>query len=278
MWLSPPSCLIEVNISLSLTFVNTLPTLSDTKRAFYAAHTRPLNSIYRRVVEELMVEMHLLGVNATFTYDAVYALGVVTSFDRFMDGYRPSEDVDSIFGALCQAVGREASQYRRDAEQAIAVAQALSGEDLIQLFTLEGVPAASGELGSLVARLSDSPTFKYSRLFAIGLFTLLDTAAPEMVKESEPRNAILDRISAALHLPQEKLKKDIELYQSNLEKMGQAKLLMEEMTQVERKKREQRAQEKAAKAAAKATENPTDSPETIAPGEETPGDSPAGDA
>ena len=58
-------------------------TVSDTKRSFYALHTRPISSIYRRVVEELMVEMHLLSVNVDFSYDSIYALGVVTTFDRY---------------------------------------------------------------------------------------------------------------------------------------------------------------------------------------------------
>ena len=60
--------------------VNTVPTLSDTKRRFYKQHTRPISSIYRRFLEEMMVEMHLLWVNKTFVYDGIYALGVVTSF------------------------------------------------------------------------------------------------------------------------------------------------------------------------------------------------------
>ena len=80
-------------------------TVSDTKRDFYQTHTRPINSLYRRVVEELMVEMHLLSVNADFTYNPVYALGVVSAFDRFMNGYRPEKDLESIFGALCRATG-----------------------------------------------------------------------------------------------------------------------------------------------------------------------------
>ncbi|MFM6220517.1 MAG: photosystem II biogenesis protein Psp29, partial [Dolichospermum sp.] len=57
--------------------MNNVRTVSDTKKTFYTLHTRPINTIYRRVVEELMVEMHLLSVNVDFSYDAIYALGVV---------------------------------------------------------------------------------------------------------------------------------------------------------------------------------------------------------
>ncbi|MFM6203351.1 MAG: photosystem II biogenesis protein Psp29, partial [Dolichospermum sp.] len=81
--------------------MNNVRTVSDTKRTFYTLHTRPINTIYRRVVEELMVEMHLLSVNVDFSYDAIYALGVVTTFDRFMEGYQPEQDQESIFQAIC---------------------------------------------------------------------------------------------------------------------------------------------------------------------------------
>ena len=59
--------------------VDSVRTVSDTKREFYALHTRPIDSVYRRVIEELLVEMHLLSVNHDFQYDAVYALGVVSA-------------------------------------------------------------------------------------------------------------------------------------------------------------------------------------------------------
>lgn len=66
-------------------------TLSDTKRSFYQHHRRPINSVYRRVVEELIVEMHLLSVNVDFRPEPIYYLGVCESFRRFMEGYTPKE-------------------------------------------------------------------------------------------------------------------------------------------------------------------------------------------
>ena len=89
--------------------MNNVRTVSDTKRAFYGQHTRPINAIYRRVVEELMVEMHLLLVNADFNYDSIYALGVVNTFDRFMKGYEPESDRTSIYTAIIQG-GRRRSR------------------------------------------------------------------------------------------------------------------------------------------------------------------------
>ena len=125
--------------------MSNIRTVSDTKRAFYTTHTRPISSIYRRVVEELMVEMHLLSVNTDFQYDSIYALGVVTTFDRFMKGYRPSEDLSSIFSALCKSMNSaDASQYRQDAEALVQTVSSLSKDDLGQILDNAGEAPGAG--------------------------------------------------------------------------------------------------------------------------------------
>ncbi len=204
-----------------------------------------------------MVEMHLLSVNVDFRYDPIYALGVVSSFNRFMQGYRPERDKESIFEALCQSVGKEAQQYTQDAERLKAMAGRLSGKELVSWFSSPTPLDADGDLHTTVALISDNPKFKYSRLFAIGLYTLLEQADSEFVTDEKQRNEALKQISSALHLPEDKLQKDLELYRSNLEKMAQAQLVMEDAIKAERKKREQRAQDKN-----KAATPPSDSQES----------------
>ncbi|OLP19349.1 photosystem II biogenesis protein Psp29 [Leptolyngbya sp. 'hensonii'] len=221
-------------------------TVSDTKRAFYTLHTRPINSIYRRVVDELMVEMHLLSVNVDYRYDPIYALGVVSSFDRFMQFYRPEVDKASIFSALCRSLEADPQQYRQDAEQLQGLAKQLPIKDLILKFSqpdLLGEPAELREF--LRGRVAQTTPFKYSRLFAIGLYSLLELSDPEATKEEAQRNALLKQFCEGLHLPEDKVTKDLELYRSNLEKIAQAQIVLEDILQADRKKREQRAQEKA---------------------------------
>lgn len=232
--------------------MNNVPTVSDSKRAFYAAHARPINSIYRRVVEELLVEMHLLSVNSVFAYDPIFALGVINSYDRFMESYRPAEDRESILNAVCGALNQDVATYRRDSEAMLA---AMDGVDETKLLAwlagdLDGAP---GAIQDTVRSIAGKETFKYSRLFGIGLFTLLEKANPEMLKQKPEEQAEpLQPLVEHLHLPADKLKKDLETYASNLEKMAQAKIVMEEAVQAERKKRAQREEERKAREAAKA--------------------------
>ncbi len=219
-------------------------TVSDTKRSFYTVHTRPINSIYRRVVEELMVEMHLLSVNANFRYDPIYALGVVSTFDRFMQGYQPQKDKDSIFNALCQALEQDPQQYRQDAEWVSNLAAGLSSEQIVDLLSLSATPQGSESLRETLEGIANNDKFKYSRLFAIGLLNLLELADIEFEQDAKKREAALDRIGEALKLPRGKIEKDLDLYRSNLEKMVQAQSVMEDILQADRRKRDERAQAK----------------------------------
>lgn len=222
--------------------MNEVRTVSDTKRAFYTAHTRPINSIYRRVLEELIVEMHLLSVNAAFQYDALYALGVVTIFDRFMKGYRPERDIESIFNALCQSVEGDAAQYRQDAERMLKDVVTLTPDSLLAQVSTAS-PEGDGLLPQL-RRIADNPDYKYSRLFAVGLYRLLETIDPKMATDNDSLEKWLESATETLNLAPGKLQKDLELYRSNLEKFAQAQAVMEDILQVERKKKEERARKK----------------------------------
>jgi photosystem II biogenesis protein Psp29 len=235
--------------------VNNVRTVSDTKRSFYANHTRPINSIYRRVVEELMVEMHLLAVNVDYHYDPVYALGVVTSFDRFMQGYRPDQDKASIFNGLCQALQDDANRYRHDAERLQDSARGKSLKDLVAWVELAATNSGD-DLQQAIKEIANNPKFKYSRLFAIGLYSLLETADPEIMKDEAQRNAALNQLCTALRLPADKLQKDLELYRSNLDKMMQAQAVMEDLLKADRKQREQRQQPTNGTSAPDSTEAP----------------------
>lgn len=207
--------------------MNNVRTVSETKRTFYSLHTRPINTIYRRVVEELMVEMHLLGVNADFKYDFIYALGVVTTFERFMEGYKPEEDKESIYNALIKSVEEDPQKYKDDAKRLEDSAKSLSGKDLISNLSQKRLGNDS-ESQALLEGIANNSKFKYSRLFAIGLYTLIESSDPEMVKDDKLRNEALKTIADSLHLSDEKLSKDLDLYRSNLEKMAQAAIVMAE--------------------------------------------------
>ncbi|CDN11204.1 FIG00875504: hypothetical protein [Richelia intracellularis] len=232
----------KIKLSRLKKFVNNVRTVSDTKRSFYTLHTRPINTIYRRVVEELMVEMHLLSVNVNFNYNPIYALGIVTTFDRFMADYKPEQDKESIFHALIKSVEADPNVYRQDTQRLQSLASDLPVSDLIGWLSQSNPQERDGELQNILAVIANNQNFKYSRLFAIGLYALLESSDPELVKDEKRCNDALSSIANGLQISDEKLTKDLELYRSNLEKMSQAITVMADMVAAERKKREQRGQ------------------------------------
>lgn len=213
-------------------------TVSDTKRNFYQYHQRPINSIYRRVVEELMVEMHLLSVNVDFRPDVLFYLGVCQSFDQFMQGYKPETDKDSIFQALCKSIGDNPQDYQQHREVILNFASQHTPQDLINWLVN---PTPVEELGAIVPNWNsalENPRFKYSRLFAIGLYSLIEKSDAEIVKNEEKFAEVIQPLTDKLKLPLDKFKKDLELYRSNIEKMSQMLLVMADVLEASRKKKQ----------------------------------------
>lgn len=191
-----------------------------------------------------MVEMHLLSVNVNFRYDPIYALGIVSSFDQFMQGYSPPDDRVSIFNSLCKALGDDPQRYQEDAQGLKGVATGVGGPAILAGLTLSDSTPGTEQLREMAEAIASNPKFKYSRLFAIGLFNLLQMADPEMVKDEKELASALKQVCDTLNLPEEKVQKDLELYRSNLEKMNQARSVMADILQADRKKQEQRLKEK----------------------------------
>jgi len=234
--------------------VNNVRTVSDTKRAFYGAHTRPISALYRRVVEELMVEMHLLLVNVNFSYDPVYAAGVVSVFDRFMEGYQPESDRDSIYHSIIGAVEGDPAQYRNDAESAISAAKEVPSIDAFKTLLEESKNGGGGVLKDTFHKVSSNDKFKYSRLFITGLYNIIEAIDESVLADKEKREALLTQAAETLGFGSELMIKDVELYRSNLEKMAQAQEVMKDMLEAEKKKQAQREKDKVERAAKKEAE------------------------
>ena len=193
-----------------------------------------------------MVEMHLLSVNARFSYDPIYALGVVSAFDCFMQGYQPEADLPSIFNALCQSVGGDPQQYERDGRHLEEIARSISSADAIEwLGRTRSLPQLE-DLQPCLEAIAEKRNFKYSRLFAIGLYHFLQANDANSVAEEENQKEIFEKIASGLNLSLEKILKDLQLYRSNADKMNQARSVMRDMLEAERRKRQQRALEKKA--------------------------------
>ena len=234
-----------------------MKTVSDSKRAFYAAYPRPINSIYRRVIEELLVEMHLLSVNADFKPDPIYYLGIVTSFERLMQGYEPEGDKEKIFNALCTSTDADPETYKSQAGTLLSIAKDKSTSELIEWLNNPESGDDTGYIVEPIRSISTNDNFKYSRPFAIGIYTLLEESDIELVKDKEKLDATIDTIVDNFGISGDKMKKDLDLYRGNLEKMSQLLKVIEDVLEASRKQRKKRGQEKEENSKTKTTEEAT---------------------
>jgi photosystem II biogenesis protein Psp29 len=105
-------------------------TVADSKRAFHAAFPHVIGPLYRRMVDELLVELHLLSHQRGFQADPLFAVGTVQVFQAFARGYRPDQHREPLFDALCQATGFDAGELRRLSEEALGAVGAHSVEEV----------------------------------------------------------------------------------------------------------------------------------------------------
>ena len=216
-------------------------TVADSKREFHRAFPYVIAPLYRRMVDELLVELHLLSRQAGFRSDALFACGLIQVFDSFARGYRPEAQRDPLLQALCSASGFDANNLRQQRDGAMAAMGSHSVDQVKQWIEQAGEGAPEPVAAALAG--IRRPDFHYSRLMAVGLLSLLEQAQGADAMDASALRSYAHDLGSAMGLLRERLDKDLSLYATNLEKMAQAVELMEETVAAERRKRERQQQE-----------------------------------
>ncbi|CAD6223504.1 unnamed protein product [Miscanthus lutarioriparius] len=209
------------------------PTVAETKLNFLKSYKCPIPSIYSAVLQELLVQQHLMRYKRTYQYDPVFGLGFVTVYDQLMEGYPSNEDRDSIFRAYITALNEDPDQYRADALKMEEWARSQNGSSLVDFSSRDG--EIETILKDISERAKGKGNFSYSRFFAVGLFRLL-----ELANATEP--TVLDKLCTALNVSKRSVDRDLDVYRNILSKLVQAKELLKEYVDREKKKREERSE------------------------------------
>ncbi len=198
-------------------------TIADSKREFHRSFPYVIPPLYRRIVDELLVELHLLSHQKSFEANILFNLGLVEVFTTFTQGYEPSKHIDKLFESLCKSNGFDGPRIKNES---IKMIERVKGQNKDQLKEI---------------LLNDESTkFKansyYSRLCSIGLLGLIKT-----INDNSSNTLMKDTIdfSESIGLPQKRIEKDLNLFESNFNKLNQALELLEESIKTEKKKREE---------------------------------------
>ena len=80
-------------------------TISDSKSDFHKEFPYVIPPIYRKLADELLVELHLLSHQKNFKKDSIFATGLNEIFSKFTNGYKPTEHITKLFDAICNSNG-----------------------------------------------------------------------------------------------------------------------------------------------------------------------------
>jgi len=205
-------------------------TIADSKRAFHQSFPHVIAPLYRRLADELLVELHLLSHQTRFDANELFAVGLCTVFDTFTKGYRPETQTEGLFSAICSSNGFDAEDLRKTSASLIDQAKGKDHDNLKSWLSSHRLQEGS----------------HYSRLMAVGLMRLLQASVAE---ESSSDNAALiqqsKELAETLGLPLDRVEKELTLFGSNSERMDQAVELVEETIAAEKRKKERRLADQA---------------------------------
>ena len=85
-------------------------TISDSKSDFHKEFPYVIPPIYRKLADELLVELHLLSHQNNFKNNSIFATGLKEIFSKFTNGYKPSDHINKLFNAICNCNGFNPSE------------------------------------------------------------------------------------------------------------------------------------------------------------------------
>ena len=183
-------------------------TISDSKSEFHKEFPFVIPPIYRKLADELLVELHLLSHQKNFKNNQIFSLGLKELFIKFTKGYKPADHIDELFNAICNCNGFNPVEINTMSEQLNKKANLLTKENL-------------NEFISQIKSNSKESNY-YSRINAIGIYKLvLDLPYNKDSNDKEIKEEIKE-ISELLGYQFSRVDKDISMYKSNIDKMKQA--------------------------------------------------------
>ena len=195
-------------------------TVSDSKKLFHEQFPYVVPGLYKRIIDEMLVELNLLNHQNEFIQDDLFCVGLTETFKELTKGYEPDVRLELLFESLCNSTNFETSKIKEISKKTLKQYKEKSLK----------------EISTLLEEKNTSNLYS-SRILNIGIYLIIANATDfNKINDSERNKVILDIINK-LNLSVNKAEKDIGIYKSSIKKMEQAKELLEE-AKIQNKKKE----------------------------------------
>jgi len=194
-------------------------TVSDSKKLFHEKFPYVIPGLYKRIVDEMLVELNLLNHQNDFTQDYLFCVGLTETYKELMKGYKPEKHLDLLFESLCSSSNFEAKEINEISKKSKKEFKDKTSKDTL----------------NLLIEKSSSKLYP-SRILNLGIYILISNSQDFKEKNESDKNKMNSDIFEKLSLSANKAEKDIGIYKSSISKMEQAKELIEELKIKDKKK------------------------------------------
>ena len=194
-------------------------TVSDSKKLFHEQFPYVIPGLYKRIVDEILVELNLLNHQSEFNQDFLFCIGLTQTFRELMKDYKPVNHLDLLFDALCISTNFEPKEIKETCDKSLKEFQNKTIKDI----------------SKILQEKSTSDLYS-SRMLNLGIYITISKSNDFIKIEETEKNKIVSEIFTTLKLSFSKAEKDIGIYKSSIKKMEQAKELLEELKIKDKKK------------------------------------------
>ena len=194
-------------------------TVSDSKKLFHEQFPYVIPGLYKRIVDEMLVELNLLNHQNEFKQDYLFCIGLTETFKELTKGYNPEKHLDLLFESLCNSTNFKAKEIKEISQKSQNEFKDKSLEDILKLL-----------------KEKNNSELYPSRVLNLGMYILISNSQELKDKSESEMNKIITDIFEKLKLSPNKAEKDIGIYKSSISKMEQAKELIKELKIKDKKK------------------------------------------